>query len=65
MCFATGFSETAGLAFDPFSGDLFISDQASRTIWRLSFAPPTQVPARAALLLFGMGLMLLRRQRRD
>jgi len=61
---ATGFSETAGLAFDPFSGDLFISDQASRSIWRLSFADPAQVPAPTSLLLFGVGLLLLRRQRR-
>lgn len=61
---ATGFSETAGLAFDPFSGDLFISEQASRSIWRLSFAPSAQAPAPTTLLLFGVGLFLLRRHRR-
>jgi len=56
---ATGFSETAGLAFDA-AGSLYISDQSSASIWRLQFAQPAQVPVPGSLLLMGLGVLLLR-----
>lgn len=53
--FATGFNSPQGLAFDPASGDLYISEQGNQTIWRVSFA--TTVPEPSTLALFGTGVL--------
>ena len=60
---ATGFNKTAGLAFDPFNGDLYIAEQQSQNIWRLQFAPAA-VPLPNGAWLLGLGLALLFRHRR-
>ncbi len=61
---ATGFNKTAGLAFDPFNGDLYIAEQQSQNIWRLQFTP-TAVPLPTGAWLLGLGLALLLRHRRN
>ena len=38
--FGEGFSAPAGLTFDPFTGDLYISEQATDSIWRVVFSAP-------------------------
>ncbi len=53
--FATGFNSPQGLAFDPKNGDLYISEQSSETIWRVSFA--TSVPEPSTFALFGTGVI--------
>ncbi|MCB1865702.1 MAG: hypothetical protein KDG50_09750 [Chromatiales bacterium] len=57
---ATGFNEPAGLAIDPATGDLYISEQSSQNVWRIRFA---SVPAPASLTLIALSLPLLRRWR--
>jgi len=37
--FAGGFDSPQGLAFDPFTGDLYISEQDAGKIWRVTFIP--------------------------
>ena len=53
--FATGFNSPQGLAFDPKNGDLYISEQSSETIWRVSFA--TSVPEPSTFALLGTGVI--------
>ena len=62
---ASGFNKAAGLAFDPLTGDLYISEQQSRNIWRLQFTPSAApMPASVWLLGFGLGRLLWVRHRR-
>ena len=44
--FATGFGQAAGLAFDPLTGDLYVSEQDLARIWRVRFARAARIDLR-------------------
>lgn len=54
--FATGFRYPQGLAFDPATGDLYISEQGEQSIWRVSFS---NVPEPTSFALSVIGLLSL------
>ncbi len=57
--FASGFDFPQGLAVDPITGYLYISEQGDSRIWRVEF-----VPEPAAGVMLAVGLMLAGRVRR-
>jgi len=52
--FAQGFSEPQGIVIDPLTGDFYIAEQGTATIWKVS-----SVPLPAPLGLLSSGLLLL------
>jgi sugar lactone lactonase YvrE len=64
--FATGFNSVQGLAFDPTGGDLYISEQAEQSIWRITFAASAlAIPEPSTLALIAPGLLVLAPRRRS
>lgn len=60
--FATGFDKPQGLAFDPATGDLYISEQGLDRVWRVRFGPPARRVRRAEVILEGLDGDAPRRQ---
>jgi len=55
--FAEGFSEPQGMVIDQTTGDMYIAEQATHTIWRVSSANAS-VPAPTPLLLLISGTLI-------